>query len=311
MTLKSKPAADKYQMVSDKILQLLEEGTVPWRKPWFATPYMNLVGGNLYSGRNPLYCAIDCMINGWDESFFVGFNQGKKIGWQLAKGSKSTWIRFGGTGSKEVEDKDTGEMKQAFYGMHKWHNVFHVSCWDDSEGDVKKVELIAKHGDKFPQTLLTEPKPQELQQFIDAQQATISHGGDRCFYSPSRDEIRMAPYESFSSADAYYAVHVHELGHWTGHKGRLARDMSGAQGSVQYAKEELVAEFTSAFVCNQLGIESRMEQHASYIDSWKKIIKEDGKAVFKAMDQATIAADLLLSNAGLVVKENKKELVAA
>lgn len=305
------PAIDKYELVANKIVELLDKEIMPWRKPWHSTPYMNLVGGNLYSGRNPLYCAIDCLINGWDETYFVGFSQGKSIGWQLAKGSKSTWIRFGGTGSKEVEDKETGKLEKTFYGLHKWHNVFHVNFWDDSEADVKKADLIAKHAGKYPQTFLSDPKPEQLQKFVDAQGADISHGGNACFYLPEKDAIRMAPYESFTSANAYYSTQIHELGHWTGNSKRLGRDLSGKQGSEQYAKEELVAEFTSAFVCNQLGITSELEQHASYLKYWRSIIKADPKALFKAMDQASAASDLLLSNAGLVKETESKELVAA
>lgn len=302
---KSKQATDKYELVTNKIIALLEKGVAPWRKPWFSTPYQNIATGHLYQGRNPLFCAIDMLENGWTDPFFVGFHQGKSLGWTLAKGSKSTWIRFGSTVGKEVEKED-GSTATEFRSMCKWHNVFHISCWSDEDSDHKIADYIQKRQVEF--IPLTTPRPEQLERFIKAQQSVITYGGDRCFYSPVHDQIQMAEYETFRSMETFYSTLVHEHIHRTGHPSRLGRDMSGSFGTQSYAKEELVAELGAAFVCNALSIECEIEHHASYIASWLNELRGDSKAFFKALDAGQKAADLLLETGGI---KQAEETIAA
>ena len=138
-----------------------------------------------------------------------------------------------------------------------------------------------------------------VEALIAAQQATIVVGGNRACYAPGQDQIHMPPYEQFSSAAAYYATLIHELSHRTGHPSRLARDLSGDKGTAEYAFEELVADMAAAFVCSLLDISPNLENHASYLDGWMRLIEDDNKAFFRAYGQAKEAADLLLGNAGI------------
>ena len=83
-------------------------------------------------------------------------------------------------------------------------------------------------------------------------------------------------------------------GHWTGAGHRLARDLSGRSGSKPYAREELVAEMASAFVCATLGIVPTV-RHADYLASWLAVLREDNRAIFRAASQASKAADFILA----------------
>ena len=109
----SKPkATDKFQLVTDKLLALIEQGVKPWTKPWYATSYQNLLTGHQYQGINPLLCTIDMILYQYEHPFFIGFYQAKNNGWKIIKGSKSTWIRWGGSNVKETENPETGEIEK-------------------------------------------------------------------------------------------------------------------------------------------------------------------------------------------------------
>jgi antirestriction protein ArdC len=285
--------SDKFQIVSDRLVRILETGVKPWAKPWKAIGYQNLITGHEYTGINPLICAIDCMAQGYDRPYFLTFNQAKENGWAIKKGSESTWIRWGGSYAVENQN-DQGETVKEFRNSAKWFNVFNLACVDDANAEIKI--------DRF---LKTEETGQEhrndpiLEDFIKKQQAVISHGGDRAFYHPTRDEIRLPELGSFQSLAGYYATAIHELGHWTGHSSRLDRDLSGSFGSKSYAFEELIAELTAAFVLNEFNYTGELENHASYLDHWLGALKSDNTYFFKAASMATKASQFLLG--GLIV----------
>jgi antirestriction protein ArdC len=128
--------SDKFQIVSDRISQLLEKGVKPWAKPWKSVGYQNLVTGHQYSGINPLLCAVDCMIKEYQKPYFISFNQAKENNWTVKKGSESTWIRWGGAYAVENENEQ-GETKTEWRSAAKWFNVFNVACIDDSQAEIK------------------------------------------------------------------------------------------------------------------------------------------------------------------------------
>ncbi|MCA2710385.1 MAG: DUF1738 domain-containing protein [Microcystis sp. M015S2] len=282
--------SDKFQIVSDRLMQLLENGVKPWVKPWKAVGYQNLITGHEYTGINPLLCAIDCMAQNYEQPYFLTFNQAKENGWTIKKGSESTWIRWGGSYAVEIEN-DQGETVREFRNSAKWFNVFNVACVEDKNADIKiahfsKPEPIGREHTTDP----------IMQKFLNSQEATISHGGDRAFYSPERDEIRLPELSSFQSLAGYYGTAIHELAHWTGHKTRLNRDLSGDFGSQSYAFEELIAEIAAAFVLNEFNYTGELEHHANYLGSWLKALKNDNKYFFKAAGMATKASLFLLEN---------------
>ncbi|MEM9008022.1 MAG: zincin-like metallopeptidase domain-containing protein [Cyanobacteria bacterium P01_F01_bin.86] len=290
---KSKKACDKFQLIAHKLLQLMEQGTLPWRRPWHVTPCANALTQHRYQGLNPLLAQIDVMSSDYDTTLFAGFSQAKAKGWKLRKGSKATWLRWGGVVSKEEEDALTGEVKAKFFTTVKWLQVFNLDCFDDSEADLKLADVIAKfQGPQNP-----DPRIDEAETLIAAQEADIHHGSGKACYVPSKDQIHLPHFEAFSSAELYYSTAIHELTHWTGHRSRLDRKLQNRFGSSAYAFEELVAELGAAFVCNELGTTPALEHHASYLEGWISIIKSDHKAFFKAISLAQKAATLLLENA--------------
>jgi antirestriction protein ArdC len=245
------------------------------------------------------------MSRGYEYPLYVGFAQAKELGW-IVKG-KATWIFFGGTGKKQIEDEETKELKDVFYRMHKWQSVFNVAYIDDSNSDHKVADYVAKFKP-------VKNKPVEsikaADDFVKAQKSVITFGGDVAAYSPSLDKIMMPVVDDFLSTEGYYSTLFHEHIHWTGHTSRLNREMSTQFGSPKYAFEELIAELGASFICNEMGIEQSLEHHASYIKSWQKSLKESDKAFFKALSAAQQAADMLLENAGMKVEIESKELVA-
>jgi antirestriction protein ArdC len=119
-------------------------------------------------------------------------------------------------------------------------------------------------------------------------------GGERAYYVPSADYIQVPPQPAFFDQVNFYRTCFHELSHWTGHPTRLNRDQSGVHGSPSYAREELVAEMGSAFVCAAMGIVPTV-RHADYLASWLEVLRQDNRAIFRAASQASKAADLLLA----------------
>jgi antirestriction protein ArdC len=121
-----------------------------------------------------------------------------------------------------------------------------------------------------------------------------AHGGDRAFYHPTTDRVQLPELSNFKNLSGYYATAIHELGHWTGHKTRLDRDLSGSFGTQSYAFEELVAELTAAFVLNDFNYSGELENHASYINNWLSALKDDKKYFFKAASLANKASEFLM-----------------
>jgi antirestriction protein ArdC len=122
----------------------------------------------------------------------------------------------------------------------------------------------------------------------------VHSGGDRAFYSPAHDFIQVPRPDAYFEPINWHRTALHEFGHWSGHPSRLGRDLSGNFGSALYAKEELVAEITSAFVCASLGIVPTV-RHADYIASWLEVLRKDDRAIVRAASAASKAADYLLA----------------
>lgn len=137
------------------------------------------------------------------------------------------------------------------------------------------------------------------ERFFVSSGATVRHGGNRAFYTPTGDFIQMPQFAQFVDAKSYYSVLAHEHTHWTGAKERLDRVFGARFGDAAYAFEELVAELGAAFLCAGLGLENEPRaDHASYVASWLRTLKNDKKAIFKAASKAQAAADYLQSLSG-------------
>jgi len=280
----------------DELIELMRKGRNPWQRPWNPTnsTHQNLDTGNAYHGQNVPLLDIYMAARGYSMPLWIGANQARKYKLHPAKGSKGCYIKRPFLRAYEKETKENEEKVLISYMDYKLVPVFNVQ---DLTGDEKnKEELISRF------VLPTDKPPLEkiqacedvIRTYHKTQGIETRWGGDRCYYSPSEDYIGMAKKEQFKTKEGYYAVHLHELGHSTGHHKRLNRSMKGSKGSATYAREELIAELTSTMCCRRLGISSNLENHASYLQSWISVLSDDPEILFKSLTKASKAVELIL-----------------
>ncbi len=166
----------------------------------------------------------------------------------------------------------------------KYYNVFNVEQFDN----LPEQYLVTEIAPSFTE----QEKDSKAEEFVNSTGAVIEYkAGNECYYIPATDKIVLCKPEQFKGKEAYYSVLFHELGHWTGHEKRMNRDIRNSFGSQDYAFEELVAEFFSAFVSAQNGFTSKITNNAAYIESWLKAVEGDKKFAFLAASKAQKAAN--------------------
>jgi antirestriction protein ArdC len=280
-----------YREITDKIIAELEQGRVPWVQPWGSTRAglglpANAATGRRYSGINILILWDAVIDQGCASQHWLTFRQALDLGGHVRKGERGTNVcyadRFIPRGEKERAEAEGDEP--AAVPFLKRFTVFNVTQCDG-----------------LPERLLGSPKPLPELQVVPQAEALIAAtgadfrvGGPRAFYVPSADYIQVPPQPAFFQTIDYYRTCLHELGHWTGHPSRLARDLAGGFGSPNYAREELVAEMASAFLCASLGIVPTV-RHADYLGSWLDVLREDNRAIFRAASAASKAGDYILA----------------
>ena len=173
----------------------------------------------------------------------------------------------------------------------------------------------------MPEHYYVKPEPvidpaqriEHAESFFAATGADIRHGGTRAYYSGGSDHVQMPVFETFHSPEAYYATLAHELTHWTKHKSRLDREFGRKRwGDEGYAREELVAELGAAFLCADLALTPEPgTDHAAYIQSWLKVLREDKRAIFSAAAHAQKAADFIHGLQPLTEENDQQEEAAA
>ena len=186
-----------------------------------------------------------------------------------------------------TETDDKGEETEREIPFLKGYTVFNA---EQCEGLPAHYYAKAE-----PPALPPLQRIEAADRFFAATGAEIRHGGTRAYYAEGPDYVQMPPFETFRDAESYAATLAHELTHWTKHDKRLARDMGRVRwGDEGYAKEELVAELGSAFLCADLDITPEVrEDHAAYIAHWLKALKDDKRLIFTAAAHAQRAADYL------------------
>lgn len=279
--MSGKNSSKIYEMVTDRIIQQLEKGVIPWQKPWNANGApKNLVSKKPYRGMNYF------MLSTTGETWFLTFNQAKKLGGKVKKGSTGFPVIFWKV--LAVEDKEDGEEKKI--PLLRYSTVFALR---DVEGIDRPETVKVEQKDMNPiaeaEKIITEmpncPK--------------IEHRGDRAFYRPRQDLIRLPEVKDFVNMQEYYSTAFHELAHSTGHESRLNRPEvmdHSAFGSHKYSKEELVAEMGAAFLAGHSGFVDRtIENSAAYLQSWLNVLKSDSRMLIQAAGKAQKAADYILN----------------
>lgn len=218
------------------------------------------------------------------------YRQCAKLGGQVRKGEKSSIAIFYKTYDKEVEASDGGEKTETRRVL-KSYAIFNADQCDDLPAMYRPAPLMEP----------VEPagRQHKLDAFFAQIDAQLRHKGSEAYYEPVRDRITMPPATLFEGFDHYYATLAHELSHWTGHSSRLDRDLKNRFGSKAYAAEELVAELSSAILGAELGLPvTHLDNHASYISHWLKLLKSDDRAMLMAAAKAEEASSLLLRLGG-------------
>lgn len=289
----AKAKRDIYQEVTNKIVSAMESGNIPWLKPWehrkAATNIMvphNASTGKTYNGINLMLLWADGFH--YETQQYVTYKQAKAMGGNVKRGESGHLVVFWNW--IEKKDKDTGEIEKIPFLKH--YTVFNLAQCENI--DSNKIAALPATNEINNTTVL---------EVAQANGASVIHGGNKAFFSPARDYIAMPHQEQFKEAALYDATLAHELTHWTGHKARLERDFTGRFGDAAYAFEELIAEMGSAFLCAQLNVELNTLQHAAYLQSWIKVLKQDKKAIFTASSKAKGACEYLLEGAQQITQQ--------
>jgi len=285
------PRQDVYTRVTNRIVAELERGVRPWVKPWSVEHAAGRItrplrhNGIPYRGVNVLLLWGEALEKGYTAPLWMTYKQSQELGAQVRKGEHGSLVVFADR-FITTETNDAGEPVEHEIPFMKGYTVFNVE-----QIDGLPTHFYAKPTNPLPFS----ERIEHADRFVTATGADIHHVGNMAFYAPCRDIIQLPPFEAFKDKESYYSTALHELIHWTNHEKRLTRDLGRKRfGDEGYAREELVAELGSAFLCADLGLTSEIrEDHAAYLDHWLTILKHDTRAIFSAAAHAQRAADFL------------------
>lgn len=276
-----------YQEVTDRIVAMLEAGMPPWRKSWSeGAPAVTLErplrsNGMPYTGANVLNLWAAAQMRGFKSRFWMTYKTATELGAQVRKGAKGEFAFY--VGKKTVAEA-TDEKDEKTVSFLKTYFVFNAD----------EIDGLPAH---FYAVTAAPAAPvvgrlESVDAFVSNLGVPIAHGGDKAFYMPSTDQVRMPCFEQFEAPEAYYSTLLHELTHATGHESRCNRQFGTRFGDNAYAAEELVAELGAAFLCADLGVSNEPRpDHASYLASWLRVLKSDNRAIFTAASAAEKASN--------------------
>ena len=259
------------------ITEMLNKGDIPWRKPWTGAKPRN-ADNRPYSGIN--HILLSC--SGYELPRWLTYNKAKQLGGNVKTGEKGTHVIYFNMFDKIIDDK------KASFPVLRIYSVFNESQCE---------------GLKLPE--LPQPKIREAESIIQCfkNRPVIKYGYSSASYSPIRDEVCMPSIQQFSSSNEYYSTMFHELTHSCAHETRLNRKLDTNFGSTDYSFEELIAEFGSAFLCAESGIDNTMENSAAYIQGWLKAFAKDPGMLIKAASKGQKSADYILGTQSVEIAE--------
>ncbi len=290
---------DVYALVTERIIEQLEKGTIPWRKPWSdgGLP-RNLFSKQYYRGINLLLLAS----LGYEQNLFITFKQLKEIGGKVKQGEKGCPVVYWNVKDKAKGEaaEDKGEAKDKKTAILRYYTVFNVAqCENIPEGYIPAITKVIGSIQSCEDIVAGMP-----------QCPPIRHKEQQAYYNPLQDFINMPKKNTFGTAEGYYCTLFHELVHSTGHRSRLNRrdliEMSEF-GSEPYSHEELVAEIGACYLQSHAGVASEFEQSTGYIAGWLTKLKNDKRFVYTAATQAQAASDFILNVKPEIVAEQKEE----
>lgn len=290
--MKSAVKADVYERITNQIVAELEKGVRPWLKPWNAEHSAGRItrplrgNGIPYRGINVVMLWSEAIERGYAAPIWMTFKQALELKASVRKGEKGSLVVYADKITRTETDAATGEENEFAIPFMKGYTVFNV----------EQIDGLPEHfyGKPEPRTDAV-PRIERVESFFAATGANVVHGGSRACYIPSTDNIHMPCIDFFRDTESYYATRAHETTHWTKHTSRLNREFGRKRfGDEGYAMEELVAELGSAFLSADLDLTPEVRgDHASYVASWLKVLKNDKRAIFTAASHAQRAVDFL------------------
>ena len=292
-----------YDEITEKIILALEDGVIPWVRPWQAAQYgliRNAFTNRPYRGMNTMLLTLVTTLKGFVDPRWLTFRNAEKLGGSIKKGEKGVHVIFwkflpvrgkADDAGTPPDHDDAGDKKQKVIPFARAYTVFNAEQCEGLDLPALTPNETIIESNELADTILALPE--------------IKHGGARACYSPSADRIIMPARQTFENQDFYYSTAFHETVHWTGHPTRLARTFGSRFGDQDYAVEELVAEIGSAFLGSFAAIPFEEMRHPEYINDWLRIMKADSKAIFTAAAKAQTAADFVLDKAGLAASEEE------
>lgn len=284
---------DVYSIVTEKIINLLEQGAVPWRRPWTGSGLpRNVVSKKPYRGINHFLLSASKYV----QPYWLTIRQANELGGHIRKGEESTIIVFWKVEDRRTDAQGESEAELTNDEARRRFVLRYYRVWN-----VEQCELPERALEKLPKIETHQHDPIESVERIVAgmpNPPAIEHAGTKAFYSSATDRITMPPRSLFISAEEYGSTIFHETIHATGNEKRLARESiteAAAFGSATYSKEELVAEMGGAYLCAEAGISNAViANQAAYIAGWLKRLRDDRRLVILAAAQAQHAADYIL-----------------
>lgn len=284
---------DLYTRITKAIVADLAQGVRPWTRPWSADHLAGCVtrplrcNGEPYRGINVILLWGAAVARGYTASTWMTFRQALALGGHVRKGEHGSTVVYADTLRRTDTDAAGQDVERAIPFL-KAYTVFNR----------EQIDSLPDDSPASPDPLRDPPtRIERAEDFFAATGADIRHGGGQAYYSVGTDHVQMPPFESFLDVEGYYAILAHECTHWTRHPSRLDRDFGRKRwGDEGYAREELVAELGAAFLCADLGLElTPRPDHAAYLDSWLKVLRDDKRFLFTAAAHAQKACDLLHS----------------
>jgi antirestriction protein ArdC len=279
-----------YEEVTARVIAEIEQGKLPWIKPWTGIGLglpRSAATRKPYSGINILILWDAAMRRGYAAQEWMTLRQCNELGGHIRKGERGTAACYADSFIPQGERErvaQTGDDPNRVPFLKRF-TVFNI---EQCEG--------------LPAHIVQPPAPIPVTELVPAAEAaitgsgaTVKHGEQDAMYLPKPDVIFMPLRSKFLTPADYYCTVLHELGHWTAHPTRLNRDLQHRFGSTAYAREELIAELCSAFLCAQFGIAPQV-RHADYLANWLALLKDDSRAIFHAASQASKASDFLLNS---------------
>jgi antirestriction protein ArdC len=280
-----------YEIVTDKIVNLLEQEIIPWRRPWTTAGLpRNLVSRKPYRGINTFLLSASGRVS----PFWLTLRQANQLGGRVRKGEHGAIIVFWKTDETEADENgEQGETARRRFVL-RYYKIWNVEQCELPQAALDQLPKIETHQhdpiEAAERIIAAMPNPPE-----------IRYAGDKAFYSPLTDRITLPPRELFAGAEELYATAFHEIGHATGSPKRLNRESiaeAAPFGSPVYSREELIAEMTAAYLCAEAGISPAViSNQAAYIQGWLAKLRGDKRMVVTAATQAQKAADYILRRA--------------